>query len=326
MATRLSLDDKLAAVRELRQQPPSTQQTTELRRFIGDRSNLVVAAAAAAVGEKTLIELATDVEAAFDRFLVNPLKEDKLCRAKIAIITALDKLEHQDPDVFRKAAVHIQYEPVWGGEEDSAAPLRAAAIFALARIGGPADLALLADSLADPEKEVRIAAAQALASFGNEAARLLLRFKVRIGDGEPDVLSESLSGLLTIDPHENMSLVREFLDSDDLARCEAGALALGRSRLPEALDALKSRSQHCHSPQLRQHILLAIAMMRVPGAIDFLLSLVSSESDDTAQSAMSALKIHNYDPALRERLVKVVEQKGSVSIRARFERDFPAID
>src|SRR5262245_64328005 len=118
MAGRESLDDKLAALRALRGQLLTPEQTTVLRKRIGDRSNLVVAAAAAIAGENTLVELARDLEAAFDRFLVNPLKDDKLCRAKIAVVQALDRMEHQETEVFLKAARHVQLEPVWGGTED----------------------------------------------------------------------------------------------------------------------------------------------------------------------------------------------------------------
>src|SRR4051795_4084066 len=127
MATRASLDDKLAALRELRGQALRPEQRSELRKRIGDRSNLVVAAAAAIAGENTLVELAEDLEAAFDRFLVNPLKDDKLCRAKLAIVLALDKMEHQAGGLSLKAGGPVQLEPVWGGTEDSAPPLRAAA-------------------------------------------------------------------------------------------------------------------------------------------------------------------------------------------------------
>src|SRR5262249_24930734 len=133
MAPRASLEDKLASLHDLRGQVLTPEQKVRLRERIGDRSNLVVAAAAAIAAENALIELWPDLEAAFDRFLVNPLKNDKLCRAKIAIIQTLDKMEHQGTEVFRRAARHVQLEPVWGGTEDSAAPLRAAAVVALAR-------------------------------------------------------------------------------------------------------------------------------------------------------------------------------------------------
>src|SRR5215472_16633907 len=100
MATRPSLDDKLAAVRQLRGQVLDADQKDDRRKSLGDRSNLVVAAAAEIAGENALVELAKDLEAAFPRFLVHPLKDDKLCRAKIAIVQALDKMEHQRTEVF----------------------------------------------------------------------------------------------------------------------------------------------------------------------------------------------------------------------------------
>ena len=53
----------------------------------------------------------------------------------------------------------MQLEPVWGGMEDSAPPLRAAAVVALTRAEGASSLPLLVDALADPAKEVRTAAA-----------------------------------------------------------------------------------------------------------------------------------------------------------------------
>src|SRR5947209_6726852 len=183
MPGRQSLDDKLAALRALRGQALTEEQRAELRERIGDRSNLVVAAAAVIAGDNTLADLAGDLEAAFDRFLVNPAKDDKLCRAKIAIVQALDRMEHPRTDVFHKAARHVQPEPVWGGQEDSAPPLRAAALVALARVEGSRSLPLLVDAMVDPAKDVRIAAAVALGAVGSEGAGLILRLKVRVGDG-----------------------------------------------------------------------------------------------------------------------------------------------
>jgi HEAT repeat protein len=322
MATRPSLDDKLAAVRQLRGQAPTSEQQAELRKYLGDRSSLVVAAAAEIAGEQALIELAKDLEAAFARFLVNPLKDDKLCRAKIAVVQALDKMEHQRPDVFETAVAYVQEEPVWGGSEDTAVLLRAAALIALARIEGSSSLSRLVDAMIDPAKDVRIAAAQAMGYVGTDAAGLLLRLKARIGDRDPDVLSECLSGLLTVNPGENLALVGEFLVPGDPARCEAAALALGKSRLPDALERLKACWPRCLSSDLRRQVLLAIAMMRLPAAIDHLLEVVGSDSEKDAAAALSALKIHNYDSRLRERLEAVVRKAGGRALRAQFDRDF----
>ena len=60
MAKRLSLDDKLAAVRLLRDRDPSLELTAELKTAIEDKSNLIVAAGAAIAGDHGLVELAPD--------------------------------------------------------------------------------------------------------------------------------------------------------------------------------------------------------------------------------------------------------------------------
>lgn len=324
MAARSSLDEKLAAIRALRGQVLTPEQKALVRQRIGDRSNLVVAAAAAVARENTLVEFAGDLVAAFDRFLVNPLKDDKLCRAKLAIVQALDAMEHLNPEVFEKAAHHVQLEPVWGGSEDTAPPLRAAALVALARAEGTASLPVLVDALVDPAKEARIAAAVALGAIGTETAGLILRLKVRLGDRDPDVLSECLGGLLAVDPKTYLPIVAGFLEPGRAEACEAAALALGKSRLPEALDPLRACWQGCRDPDLAQQILLAVAILRRPAAIDFLLELVASGSDQTAVAALAALKIHRFDPPLRERIARVIGERNDPALRAVFDRDFPS--
>jgi hypothetical protein len=323
MAGRESLDDKLASLRALRGQRPGPEHVAELRKRIGDRSNLVVAAAAAIAGENALVDLAGDLENAFDRFLVNPVKDDKLCRAKLAIIQALDRMEHQRTDAFLKAARHVQLEPVWGGSEDSAPPLRAAALVALARAEGTFSLPVLVDGMADPARDVRIASAVALGAVGSEAAGLVLRLKIRLGDEDPDVFSECLGGLLAVEAAAHLPIVAEFLDPADPPACEAAAMALGRSRLAEALEPLKACLQRCDTSEMRQQLLLAIAILRRPAATDYLIELVATaEEESPAGEALSALRIYKEDPRLRERVAEVVREKKSPRLQAAFERGF----
>ena len=319
MGKRLSVDEKLSAVRRLRELQPSTEVTSELRTALRDKSNLIVAAAAAIVGDQNHTGLSSDLEAAFDRCLVDPLKNDKLCRGKIAVIQALEKLEHERTDIFLRAVSHVQLEPVWGGSEDTAAPLRAAAILALARLDYHSLLPLLVDCLTDSQKEVRIATAQALGHQGSEPASLLLRLKARLGDKEPDVISECLSGLLTCSPKENLPFVSEFLDSADPAICEAAILALGKSRLPEAFDLLKNSLQH-RPIGLIEEIFLAMAMLRLPVASEFLLETVATEGERTSSAALSALMIYRYDPILLDRIADAVRKNGNRALHAKFER------
>jgi HEAT repeat protein len=164
-----SLEAKLARLRQLRSEPLSPELSQELQSALCDRSSFVVAEAAEAIGHFALADLAPDLAAAFERFLIDPIKTDKLCRAKIAIAQTLDKLEYLRPDIFLQGIRHVQPEPVWGGEQDSAAPLRGACAFALVRIGHPGVLNLLVDLLTDPEKDARLAAVQAVAYSGTQA-------------------------------------------------------------------------------------------------------------------------------------------------------------
>jgi HEAT repeat protein len=326
MAKRASFEDKLAAIKTLRDQPgPEPGDAAAIRKAIGDRSHFVVAAAAEVAGAWRLAEVAPDLEAAFGRFLVDPVKDDKLCRAKIAIIQALEKLEHPRDEVFARAASHVQREPVWGDPPwvDTAPPLRAAGLIGLTRIDPPGLAARLADALLDPERDVRSAAASCLGAIGTDAAGLVLRFKCRIGDKEPDVLSEALRALLAISVDEHLPFVREFLDDRDEARCEAAALAMGNARIPQALGPLLERFGTASSPPARETILLAVAMLRASAAIDALLDLAGDESEATARAALNALKIHKHDPKLVARLAAVVAASDSPALRARFARDFP---
>ncbi len=322
MAKRLSVDDKLAAVRRLRDRDPSPELTVELKIAINDKSNLIVSAAAAIAVDQGLTELAPALEAAFDRFLVDPVKTDKLCRAKLAVIQALEKFEYEEANVFLKAAHHVQEEPAWGPPVDTAAPLRAAALLALTRINVHGLHTLLVDALLDPQKDVRGAAAQALGCYGSESAGLILRLKAKLGDSEPEVLSECLCGLLAVDPKENLSLVASFLERHDTGTREAAVLALGRSRLPSAFDVLRQFWVSQPPATLRETVLLAMVMLRLPAATDFLIDLVSTGPEPAALSALSTLKIHAHDPKLRQRIAEVIQQRNTPALRTKFEKEF----
>jgi len=323
MAKRATFDEKLAALKELRgKSGPGPGDAAAVRKAIGDRSNFVVAAAAEIAGAWRLAEAAPDLEAAFDRFLADPIKDDKLCRAKLAIVQALEAMDHLGDSAFAKASRHVQREPAWGPPVDTAPPLRAAGLIGLTRIGPPGLAATLADALLDEARDVRSAAASCLGALGTDAAALVLRFKCRVGDKEPEVLSDALRALLTISADEHLPFVVESLDPDDEARCEAAALAMGNARLPQALGPLLGCFHAAASSPVRDTVLLAVAMLRASAAIDALLDLVAEDSEADARSALGALKIHKHDPKLVARIAEAVGRSGSATLRARFDRDF----
>jgi hypothetical protein len=320
MAKARRLDAKLTRVRGLRNQPVTPAVIVELRELLADSSNLVVAEAAELVREPAHAALEPDLMAAFPRFLVDPVETDKLCRAKIAITDALNRLEADAEEVYRAGLRHVQPEPCWGGSEDTAAPLRAAAAFALVRMN-PRDLmVLLADLLADPEKVARSAAAKALGACATQAAILLLRFKAKVGDKEPEVVVDCLTALMQAAPGEAMPFVGGFLDSPIEEIAEGAALALGESRRPDAFELLRAAWPRARRRESLGNVLqLAVAITRQPAAVDFLLEVLAGPGD-AATGALSALAIHRHNPSVRDRVAAVVDKK--VALRKAFEKAF----
>jgi HEAT repeat protein len=323
MARVQSLDAKLARLRELRREPLSPQALQALRGSLRDASNIVVAEAAEIAGEARLAALLPDLVAAFERFLDQPEKRDKQCRAKIAVVEALNKLEYTDETFFLGGVRYVQQEPVWGGSQDSAVPVRVSCAFALVRIRHRGALSVLVDMLADKEKAARIGAVQALAYSGTEAAGLLLRLKARVGDREPEVISECFAGILELAPEQGVAFVTEFLDSEDDAIQEGALLALGTSRRAEAFEILKMFARRA-SGDLLEVAHVALALLRLPEAMDYLLTLVADRSRAVATAALGALAVHRYDARVCERTAAAVAATGDTTLRSVFESRFRA--
>ncbi len=163
--------------------------------------------------------------------------------------------------------------------------------------------------------------AQALGYHGSEAASMVLRLKALIGDKDPEVISECLFGLLNFELKENLAFVSRFLDSGDMANCEAAIIALGRSRLPAAFDLLKTCWQR-RPIVLDEEIFLAMAILRLPTATDFLLQIIAKDQERTALAALSALLIHHYDFGLRERIAEAVQKNSSRILQSKFAHEF----
>jgi HEAT repeat protein len=319
MGKKRSVDAKLARLTALRKEPASSAVIAELCKFLGDASNFVAAEAAAIIGKAKLVDLAPDLAAAFDRFMIDPEETDKVCRAKIALVEALNQLDYDRPEIFLRAIRHVQYEPVWGGRQDTAASLRAAAAFGLVRLNHRDTLTLLADLLADPEKGARIAAVQALEATGSAAAVPLLRFKARVGDEEPEVTAECFTALLKSEP-EAVAFVAEFLRDGDACIQEGAALALGETRRPGAFEILRDFSQDVTPGSVQDAVFLAIAMLRLPAGIDFLLHLIDGK--DTARAALAALAIHRHNERIRDRVAAAVAQIKDAALEGWFREKY----
>jgi len=303
---RRPLEETLLALRRVRASPGTEESRQELGRVLRGEGSHAVARAAALVGELGLEALVPDLVAAFPRFMEKLPRADPGCSAKTAIVEALRRLGHDDRELYRRGAGHVQMEPVFGGRVDTAVDLRGASALALAETAPVDVLVDLANLLADPEPPVRISAARAIAAHGRGAGIPLLHLKAGAGDPEPRVVSECLLGLLRLDAREELPFVASFLQKGGDS-AEAAAVALGESRLAEALPVLAAWLEPARRRGLGRPALLAIAALRRAEAVDLLLSLAKDEPGALAGEALSALASVGGGDALYERAKAVVE-------------------
>jgi HEAT repeat protein len=263
-----------------------------LRAALADRVNMVAGKAAKVAGELQLRELIPDLLGAFDRLFVKPVERDPQCWAKNAIAQALVDLDYRDHAPFLMGARHVQMEPVWGGQQDTAPTLRGICLLALVSCGDlpRADtFRILVDALADPAQVVRVEAVRAIAEMEGDEAVLLLRLKARLGDAEPAVTGQAFDSLLRLEPRLGLELVKGYLESGPPELKEEAALALGASRRPEAVDLLIGTLPHAVEPYFRKTVLRALASSRQEKASAFLRELVEAGGMDRpgAQEALA---------------------------------------
>jgi len=316
------LADALERLGRLRVDPTSTKSLAELRAALADRSPHVAAKAAQIAGEHEITAVTRELAAAFERFLLNPVKSDPGCVAKAAIVDALQRMGAPEPSVFLRGIRHVQLEPVWGGKADTAVALRGASGFGLVAMGYRDALTPLAELLADPEARARAAAARAVAFSENPAGVPLLRLKALVGDADLEVVSECFSGLLRLEPGESAEFLARFLEADDEQTREAAALALGGSRRAEALPVLRRWFESSRDDASRRTALLAVAMLKLDDALAFLLGLVAEAPGPTARLALASLALHRYDEALVRR-VRAAAARDDVDLDDTVAEEFP---
>ncbi|HST79086.1 MAG TPA: HEAT repeat domain-containing protein [Verrucomicrobiae bacterium] len=310
--------DRLAALKNEAAGPPLIAQ---LKAFLKNRSNVVVAKAAKGVSHVRAMEVVPDLVAAFHRLMEDPAKQDKGCAGTTEIVNALYELDYMEPEVFLQGIHHVQMEGSFGPPVDAAAKLRAISALALARTGHPAALDEVVSLLVDEWPDARVGAVRALAVNGGVTGALLLKLKLLTGDNEPDVLAECFSGLLTAAPERSLRLIEGFVDSEELAVAEAALLALGSSRLPEGFDLLKARWETAAGP-LRKTVLLAIGMVRSDSAVEFLLALLVDCSSATAKDVLAGLALFRDNEKIRRRVESVVARRNEKSINEIFAQQF----
>ena len=319
-----STGQKLAELAARCNEPNSTAAAVALRAALADRSNYVIQKAAQVIGQARLDALTPDLIRAFERLLVEPEKTDPGCLGKTAIVEALVNLEHDDVAFYRRAIKYRQAEPVWGGKEDSAAHLRAAAAAGLAVCARPLDALLeLADLLMDRARTARAGAAGALAQLSAPEGIALLRLKLLMGDGDPEVLGECSTAILKLAGDAGLPYVLGLLHDDNADVCIQAALALGQSRLPAALQPLRLCWSSEADLSVKEILLSAIALLRQAESTAFLVSLITEAGVETAASAIRALASMRSSPEVRRAVEAAVAARGDPKLQATLAAEFP---
>jgi hypothetical protein len=339
--SKAAFDQKLAALEELRTSADAPATSEALRRALGGRNNYIVSKAATVAGDLRLQALVPELLTAFDRFLTNPAKSDPQCWAKNAIAKALVDLGHTDADVFVKGLRHFQMEPVWGGQADTAAVLRATCTMALVncRLDDLALLRHLVSALTDPNtrecpgKLVRIDAARAIAQLGAPEGALLLRLKALLGDPEPEVIGQCFASLLSLETVEAVGFIAQFLDpNNNLQPSEEiqleAACALAQCDQAEGLVIVKNYWERWTVPEFKQAVLLSLGASPLRAATDFLLSLLSEASPQLAADAVRALAASRFRSEVRDQASHIIagrgeDGRGDAAVSEIFRKEFP---
>jgi HEAT repeat protein len=287
------------------------REATDMRPFLRHKSHLVVARAAArAMASQP--PCTQELIEAFRRLTDDPVKRDPGCTAKIAIAKALAQAEEPAAEVYFAGVRHIQMEPVWGGQEDTARDLRGICAIGLVRMGHPEALLEAVRLLSDPASEARTGAIRALSESGRPEAELVLRFKAMQSDRNSEVTGECFAGLLRLGPRErSVPYVADFLITRDTEVAEAAAIALGESRLREAWPILRDAYSRPSLLSIQSALLLGIAMLRTDEGVDFLLERITLDRERAGAVAIEALALYRNDPSIRERLEKAVAVRNS---------------
>lgn len=315
-------EDALKAILAIRTTPENYDLKRDLGLFLHHKSNHVIAAAASTAERLEASALAQDLTDAFLALMRDPAKRDPGCKALLAIAKALVTTDQSTAQVYFAGIRHVQMEASFGPPVDAAAELRGVCAQGLARTLYPNALEECVTLLADREPAARAGAVRALADSGSREGVLLLRFKALTGDVNTEVMSECFAALLRMAPAPSLDFVAQFLYCGTEEIVEAAALALGESHLAAAFPILRKSWEATAEPERKRTLLLAMAMLRLDEAVEFLIERVSEDSERPAADAIAALALYSRDDAVRERIESTIAKRNSDALRTTFTREF----
>ena len=321
MAKSEPIEVQLIQLGALRKAADVKSRDAEIAKAIASKTSLIAAKGADLARELHVHDAASALHKAFDRFMERPATTDKGCYAKTAIAKTLYELEINDLDVFLRGIHHIQPEPVWGGNQDTAAELRGICALGLVRANYHDVMNELAELVVDPDPTARLNAVRAIGYSENAIVGTpILRMKLLAGDAQPEVIVEAFASLMKLAPANSILFVSRFLEKPDPEMREMALIALGQSRQPAALELLISMYDREITIDKRRPLLSAIALTRLPASQQFLLQVIADEHRDLAIAAIEGFKPFRSDSSIRAKIEKAVEDRDEASVREAFAR------
>lgn len=314
------VSEQIAALNELRADPPTESAKEALGKALKDRSCRVVARAAEVIGNSANDELVPAMLQTYRRLLDDPVKKDPGCVGKIAIAEALVKLECHELEFYREGIRYTQYEPVWDGEEDAAVPVRCACAMGMVLCASILEaLNHFAELLADSQRVARIGAARAISSLGHPEGVPLVKLKLLCGDADAEVIGECCSALLRLAPEDGLPHAVKQLESRDEDVCVQAAIALGESRQPDAFEPLRTCWRREADASVRKIVLAAIGILRSDEADEFLLSLIRGANGRDAADALASLQPFLRSVDLRSKVEAAVREAKNPPLQRMFD-------
>ena len=307
---KLKTEDKIEALRHCVESGDKHQALDCLRKALKEKSNFLVAKAAEWTAEQLAYDLLPDLTAAFNRFMQDGLNTDKTCAAKRALARALYDLEYDHAAFYRNHLYYSQLEPVWGGTVDTAVDVRCTCALGLVASNDPRAALSVLELLHDPEPRARLGAVKAVELLQAFQAEIILRHKILQGDAEPEVMAQCFSSLVKAAAEESLEFISPFLDSENDVLRESAALALGESRLGEALDRLIEVCDGLSGfDPLIAGFYRAIAIQRNDKAFEYLMNKVADAPVNQAVQAAIALSMYNYNQDLEQQVIAIAKRR-----------------
>lgn len=300
-------EQKLREIKALRDD--SARAAAELPKLLQNRNGYLVSKAAEVAQDLALVDLVPDLLRAYARFFGDDApKRDPQCWAKTAAAKALHALGCRESEAYLRGIRWIQNEPVFGGEQDSAAELRGVCALALTECPiEPQRLTrTLTELLVDEEMSARVDAAFAMSRVDSEAAPIALRLKALIGDREPEVVGQCLSSLLALELDDAVSFVERFLANEDPHVQAEAAAALSTSPLPSAFEAVKKAWARRLNPETREALLAGLVASPLEESTEFLLE-VAQQEPEWRDTALTALRGSRHWRRVEERAAELTD-------------------